>query len=129
MPDILHQIGISTKLKTAMNAVTTLEGISQWWATCDGQYKVRDKFTIQLDKQTLEMKVISKDKNRVEWRCTDGSSQWKKTRLIFKFKKNEDDIILNFSHRDWKESSQGFRRQNTQWAILLLKLKKHLESQ
>lgn len=127
MVHILHQIAIEANTKDAIKAVSSLEELSQWLSACDGNYKLREKFTMLFGNKELEMKVMSIDKDRVEWRCTAGNHQWKKTRLIFKFKKDGDRLLLNFSHRDWKETSPLFRHTNTQWAFLLLSLKSYLE--
>ncbi len=128
MADILHQISIETDLAAATGAITTLKGLSRWWAPASGKYKLREKFQLDFAGQLMEIQVISIEKRRIEWRCVGSDPEWEKTRLVFKLKKDNEGIVLNFSHKDWDGTTSRFRQCNTQWAAYLLNLKRYLET-
>lgn len=80
MIDIIHRIGIKTPVMQVYKALTTLEGLGNWWTEeVKGDTKVGGKIEFYfgsksgelIGKMVMEVKELSDEKN-VRWRCIEG---------------------------------------------------------
>ena len=58
----------------------------------------------------------------------DGPAEWIGTTIEFELRTEGAFTLVHFSHRGWKEPSDGLRHCSTKWAVFLLSLKSLLET-
>ena len=85
MIDIHHQIKIGAPAAQVYGALTSVDGLAQWWTkTTSGSSKAGEKLQFRFDEHLIEMRVDGLEKNkRVEWRCTKATPDWNDTRVTF----------------------------------------------
>lgn len=133
MEEIYHLLTIKTASETLYNALTTEEGLSNWWFPETGaKAKVGHVNTFKVGSNGLnKMKILDlkKDK-RVEWECIndDPDDEWKGTRITFDITSDANSCILRFRHKGWKEKTPFFGNCNYHWARHLIMLKHYCET-
>jgi uncharacterized protein YndB with AHSA1/START domain len=129
--DILHRIGTkSASLDDVYAALTTLEGLSGWWATdTKGQTEVGGILEFRFEPGGFDMKVLElKPPNSVLWEVTDGPAEWIGTTVRWDLKQEGDYTIVLFAHEGWKEPVEFMYHCSTKWATFLVSLKQLLET-
>ena len=133
MPDIRHRVAISAPLESVYQAVSTSEGISNWWTrdgvrgeSSEGQ-KLEFFFNQPEPAAVMEVTRLSPD-GHVNWNCVDGEEEWVGTTLSFDLNRNEDETVVLFSHADWRRPSEFMAHCSARWAYFLLSLKSLLET-
>jgi len=112
MSDILHRIGIKAQLPKVYSAISTIEGISNWWTEeTEGDEKANGKieFRFRADDGSLKgmMRVEIRELNPssgVRWKCIEGPAEWIGTDITFDLSEQGGQTILIFGHRNWKET-------------------------
>lgn len=136
MPDILHRIGIKSPTTQVYKALTTLEGLAQWWTEdVTGDTKVGGKIEFSfrlktgelLGKMVMEVKALNAAKELV-WRCLEGPDDWVGTDITFELSEQDSQTILIFGHRNWRDASESLAHCSMKWATFLLSLRAYLES-
>jgi uncharacterized protein YndB with AHSA1/START domain len=69
MPDILHRVGIKSSPKQVYDALSTIQGLSNWWVTgTKGNAKQRGIRHFGF----ADMKLVEASPNKqVKWKCGD----------------------------------------------------------
>jgi uncharacterized protein YndB with AHSA1/START domain len=111
-------------------ALTTRDGISNWWTeqTEIGK-KVGDMNVFDFgSRYHNEMKITDLQPNkRAEWECIEGDKEWIGTTFIFDLEEKEGDTILRFTHGNWKEETDFFASCNYNWGYYMKSLAKYCE--
>lgn len=131
MVDIVHDLTIRAPVETVYRAVTEQEGLAGWW-TRETVASPREgsiaefKFGVRYNNK---MKITElKPNRRVAWECLEGDAEWVGTRFTFDLEGHKDGAALRFGHRDWRESTDFFKRCSENWVHYLCSLKKYCET-
>src|SRR6266542_3882467 len=64
----------------------------------------------------------------VRWRCTDGPPEWIGTDITFELSRQDDQTIIIFGHRNWREAVEFMAHCSMKWAVFLLSLREYVET-
>lgn len=135
MANIIHRVGIKAQVRDVYKALTTLEGLSNWWtrevsgAADEGKEIVFVFKTPSGEvKGSMRMKVMKQSQDRtVQWRCTEGPAEWIGTDITFDLSQEGEYAIVLFGHRNWKEEVEFMGHCSMKWAIFMMSLKDLVE--
>jgi len=135
MADIIHRVGIRSSASEVYKALATINGLAHWWTEeTEGDEQVGGKiqFTFRTEtgdikgQMVMEVKELNPEKS-VKWRCIDGPPEWIGTDLTFDLSQQDDQIIILFGHRGWREAVEFMAHCSTKWAVFLLSLREYVE--
>ena len=136
MADIIHRIGIKSPAAKVYKALSTLKGLANWWTEeVDGdervggkiEFRFRTKAGEELGKMVMEVQELNPDKN-VQWRCVEGPDEWVDTNITFQLSQVDDQTIIIFGHRNWREAVEFMAHCSMKWAVFLLSLREYVET-
>jgi len=136
MVDIIHRIGIRSSANEVYKAISTIDGLANWWTEeVEGNEQVdgKIKFTFRSDTEDIkgqmimQIKELSLQKN-VRWQCVDGPAEWIGTAITFELSQQDDQIIILFGHRNWREQIEFMAHCSMKWAVFLLSLREYVET-
>jgi len=136
MIDIIHRIGIKSTIIQVYKALTSLEGLSNWWTEeVNGDEQVGKKIEFRFRSVTGELKgsmvmevLELNTPTNVRWRCIKGPYEWVGTDITFLLSQQDDQTILLFGHRNWREAVEFTSHCSMKWAVFLLSLREYLET-
>ncbi len=136
MIDIIHRIGIKSPITQVYKALTSLEGLSNWWTEqVKGDEQVGEKIEFIFRSVTGELKgsmvmevLELNTPTNVRWRCIKGPDEWVGTDITFLLSQQDDQTILLFGHRNWREAVEFTSHCSMKWAVFLLSLREYLET-
>jgi len=131
MVDILHRVGMkSASPDEVYAALTTIEGLSGWWATdTKGQTEVGGTLEFRFEPGGFDIKVLElSPAERVRWEVIDGPAEWIGTTVRWDLKQAGDYTIVLFAHEGWKEPVEFMYHCSTKWATFLVSLKQLVET-
>jgi uncharacterized protein YndB with AHSA1/START domain len=130
MADILHTLKIHVSPDRVHQALTTAEGIRNWWtrdAALDPNVGGAGEFGFYgrrfLAKVTIE---ALEEPSLVRWRVTN--SAWPGDLIEFEVRPEDKHTRLGFAHRGFAEANRGYASANTRWGFYLFSLKCFLET-
>ena len=130
MPDIMHLIRIHASPARVHEAITTAEGIRQWWtrdATIKQEVGATGEFGFNGKRFVVKITVEELAPNhRVRWKV--ANSAWPGSDIEFNLKPEGSDTILLFAHRGFPRADEGFASATTRWGFYLLSLKRYLQT-
>jgi uncharacterized protein YndB with AHSA1/START domain len=124
MPDILHRIGVAAEQMRVFEALTTVEGIRNWWAE-DTHGDAAEGGSFQFRRNRLQ--VIHADPSLVTWRYSGPAEEWVGTEITFRLEWRDGQTIVLFKHADWREPVEFMHHCSTKWATFLLSLRDYVE--
>lgn len=136
MVDIIHRIGIKSPAAQVYKALTSLEGLSRWWTEeveGDGRIGGRIEFCFRSEtgdvkgRMGMEVQELTPPTG-VRWRCIDGPEEWVGTNITFQLSQQDDQTIVLFGHRDWREAVEFTSHCSMKWAVFLLSLREYVET-
>lgn len=135
MTDILHRVGITAPREAVYRALTTRDGLADWWTrdtVGDGEPGGVLEFRFDLgngERGGFDMKVLDAvPAERVLWEVIDGPEEWVGTEVSWELRTAGDFTIILFAHRGWREPVEFMYHCSTKWATFLLSLKSLLET-
>ena len=86
MADILHRLTINATRERVHEMVATKNGVERWWSarTLEGDENAGGKLFVYFGggaDPSAVMEVIKNTPDQVVWRCADGPSDWRDTRI------------------------------------------------
>lgn len=127
MPTMYHQLRINAPINKTFDAVTKPELFINWWPlTCNGHAKVGGEYEFYFgDPYRWNAVVTTLESNeRVEYKMTKADEDWTPTSFGFLLSHSADNqVILNFYHKDWQIENDHFKIATYCWAHLLKGLK------
>lgn len=136
MVNIIHRIGIKAPPAQIYSALSTLNGLAAWWTkevsgNTDKGGKI--EFIFRAANGDLKGKMImqveaSVSPDLVRWRCIDGPAEWIGTDITFELSQQDDQTILLFGHRNWRETVEFTAHCSMKWATFLLSLRDYVET-
>lgn len=136
MTDITHRIGITSPATQVYEALTSLDGLSQWWTEevlGDGRIGGRIEFCFRSEtgdvkgKMVMEVQELNAHKD-VRWRCVEGPAEWVGTDITFQLSQQDSQTIVLFGHRNWREEVEFTSHCSMKWATFLLSLREYVET-
>lgn len=130
MPDILHRVGIKSSVEAVFSALTTTEGLAEWWTSnTQGNGNVGGVLQFRFGAGGFDMKVLELiPAERVLWQVVDGPDEWMGTTVNFELKQDGEYAVILFKHLNWKELVEFMHHCSTKWAVFLMSLKALLET-
>lgn len=127
MSNICLKIGVAATKEQALNALNTIEGLSKWWTSeTSGETSEGGVIFFRFGEGGLDMKVTNNTSEGVAWECVAGPDEWLGTEVSFTLK-NEDETVIYFQHKGWKEETPFHHHCSMKWATFLLSLKQYLD--
>ena len=131
MLEITHRIGIACSPDEVFNALTTDEGLSQWWTSdTSGAGAEGSLIEFRFNGMGPDFEVIElQPDSLVRWKHSGTTpAPWIGTKVSFQLMSEGSQTYVLFSHSDWKERSDFMAHCSTKWAVFLLSLKEAIET-
>jgi len=130
MVDILHRVGVKSSPDDVYEALTTLEGLSGWWAdNTKGDGDVGGVLEFRFEAGAIDMEVAElQPAKRVRWRVADGPAEWEGTNVTWELSQDGDYTIVLFRHEGWREPVEFMHHCSTKWGVFLMSLKSLVET-
>jgi len=125
MPDILHRVGIAAEPMRVFEALTTVEGIRNWWST-DTHGDASEGGAFQFRANRLDVRHA--DPSLVIWSYCGPAEEWVGTEISFRLEWREGQTIVLFKQAGWREPVEFMHHCSTKWATFLLSLKAYVET-
>ncbi len=128
---IKHLFHIDAPKEKVFEAISTIEGLSNWWTT---QTKGGDGLndTIQFNFGSSigpEMKIVDlKPFEELIWECTASQHRWKRHTFIFSLDENEGKTQVRFSHNGWTEQDDFYAICSFAWGRYLESLRQYCQT-
>ena len=133
MPEILHLIKIRATPQKVYQAISTAEGIRDWWtrdATFDPKIGGAGEFGFYDHRMVIKVKVAElKPVEHMGWNSISSTGgAFDGTTITFDLKSADGVTSLLFAHRGFKAGENNVASATTRWGFYLLSLKRHLET-
>ncbi|HEV8285889.1 MAG TPA: SRPBCC domain-containing protein [Chitinophagaceae bacterium] len=130
MADIRHKLVIKTSSEKVYEAITTQEGLANWWCkqtTAKPEVGFVNTFTFGNLKNEMKVTELTPNK-RVEWHCNISIDEWVNTNISFDLEEKDGRTILRFAHSGWRAATDFFDACNYDWARFMTSLKSFCET-
>ena len=130
MPDILQDFPIAAPVARVFDAVSTPEGLDQWWTlTCRGTPKEGTEYALDFGPgyQWSARIVACVPDDVFEMEFTTAMPDWLGSRVGFHLSPHRTGTWVQFHHTGWTDASEHFRISAHCWAMYLRLLRRHLE--
>jgi len=136
MADIIHRIGIKAPLSDVYAALSTVDGVANWW-TKDTTGESKSGGTVQVlfknhagtERGRMQFEVTKLNpEGQVHWRFKAGPDEWLGTDVTFCLCQEGEYTLLLFGHRNWREPVDFMAHCSMKWATFLLSLKELVET-
>jgi uncharacterized protein YndB with AHSA1/START domain len=130
MQDIMHLIKIHASSERVYQAITTADGIRQWWtrdAAIEPKVGAAGEFGFYGKRFIAKVIVEELDPvTRVRWKVANAA--WQGNDVEFNLRADGGDTALLFAHRGFPRADEGFASATTRWGFYLLSLKRYLQT-
>jgi len=129
MKTILHFVEINAPVDKVYKAISTADGLSNWWTTnvsiTDGVVDFRF-----MPGMTPDMKITKADPNKtVHWQCIGGHDNWQGDTFSFDLMADGDTTKMKFMQNYATEMpDEVYGTYNFNWAYYLNSLKAYAET-
>jgi uncharacterized protein YndB with AHSA1/START domain len=134
MPDIMHLIKIRVPVDRVYEALTTAEGIRNWWtrdAVLDpfvggtGEFRFHPSqtvTTVRIDELNAPLRIV--------WTtiASNAPGGWDGTTISFDLRAENNGTVLLLTHRGFAQADEGYAGVTTSWACRLVSLQLYLET-
>ncbi len=136
MVDIVHRIGIAAPADRVREALASIDGLASWWTEDvrgDSSVGGRIEFVFRADDGAVKGAMVMEvqppqNGEQVRWRCVDGPEEWIGTDVTYELSQQDDQTILLFGHRNWREAVEFTYHCSMKWATFLLSLREYVET-
>lgn len=131
MAKIKHQILIKESPTKVYEALTSENGLKQWWtADTSAEEHVGGKAEFGFDHRRtvfrMELEELQPMK-KVVWSCHGDHPEWDGTRLSWELASEGEDTMLRFTHSGWRNLSDFCAMCNSTWGELMYRLRNYVE--
>jgi len=130
MPDINHNVVIRTTPGNIYTAITTTEGLSNWFAkatVAKPEIGYVNVFVFGPYRNEMKITELVLDK-KIAWHCINSVRDWIDTKISFELEEKAEKTLLRFTHSGWKEMNDSFAGCCYDWATFLRSLKLYCET-
>ncbi len=131
MYSIRHFLTIKAPQTMVYKALTTQEGLSQWWTreTCAAPVVGSIAVLQFANGYTKRLKVtVLEPEHRVEWFCENAHEEWVGTRFWFDLSDHDGETFVQFAQEGWCEQTDWYARCNHDWGKYMQSLKQYCET-
>ena len=128
--EIRINVVIKATPEKVYNAVTTQEGIENWWCkqtTAKPEVGFVNIFIFGKFRNEMEVTRLTPNK-RVEWKCINSIEEWVGTDISFDLEEKEGRTILRFAQAGWRAVTDTFAGCTYDWALFMKSLKSFCET-
>jgi uncharacterized protein YndB with AHSA1/START domain len=134
--DIIHRVGIKAPAANVYSALTSIEGLADWWTEATtGSPKLGGTIAFLFHTPSgeeiggFEMDVLELvPEQKLRWRVKNGPAEWVGTDIEFQLSRQDEYTIVLFAHRRWREEVEFMAHCSTKWATFLLSLRDLVET-
>jgi uncharacterized protein YndB with AHSA1/START domain len=130
MHDIMQLIKIHAPSERVYQAITTADGIRQWWtrdASIEAKAGTTGEFGFYGRRFVAKVTVEElKPTTHVRWKVANAA--WQGNDIEFNLKADGNDTTVVFAHRGFPHADEGYASATTRWGFYLLSLKRYLET-
>jgi uncharacterized protein YndB with AHSA1/START domain len=135
MPDIMHLIKINASPELVYQALTTSEGIRNWWtrdadldSTIGGEGEFR--FGSYGGTHITRVRVVELIPSlRVGWKTTASfRPEWVDTTITFELRADKNGTSILFAHRGFQQADDTYALCTTGWGYYLVSLQQYLQT-
>lgn len=130
MAKIRHRIGIEGSIVSIYDCLTSLKGLSGWWAS-SASGVIEEGNDIELDFSglaVLRFQYTQIVENQiVELKCVSGPGPWQDSTLSIDLQESENQVFVTLTHQNDNSSEEDFLYFSTKWPIYLLSLRDLIE--
>ena len=130
MPEIRHNLIIKTNTEKVYEAITTQEGLANWWAKqtiAKPEVGFVNIFTFGTFRNEMVVTILNPNK-KVEWKCINSIEEWIDTNILFDLEEKEGHTLLRFTHSGWRAVTDTFAGCNYDWGRFMTSLKLFCET-
>lgn len=130
MPDIFHDFPIRATSQRVFDAVSTPEGLDQWWTKkSSGQPHPGAEYELWFGPKFdwRGMVVACVPPSHFELQITSADQDWMGTRVGFRLEPNGDLTNVHFYHTGWPAANEHWRVSSYCWAMYLRIMRRYLE--
>lgn len=131
MGEIIHRVGIASQPGEVYKALTTDQGLSDWWTSdTSGAGDVGSLIEFRFNGMGPDFEVIELQPDAlVRWRHRgEMPTAWMGTEISFQLHSDGKQTYVLFSHYNWQARSDFMGHCSTKWAVFLLSLKDVIET-
>jgi len=135
MPDIMHLLKINASPEQVYEALTTSEGIRNWWtrdADLDSMVGGTGEFRFGSygGNQVTKVKVTELvAPTRVAWKTTSSfRPEWVGTTITFDLRADGAGTIVSLAHRGFPQADDVYAMCTTGWGYYLVSLQQYLQA-
>jgi len=131
MFEINHRVGIETSPEKIYEALTTDDGLTQWWTNdISGAGDVGSIIKFRFNGGGPDFAVTELIPNKtVRWKHSGTAPEpWIGTEILFQLQVDDNQTFVRFTHSNWKEYTDFMAHCSTKWAVFLISLKEALET-
>lgn len=126
----MHLVKIEAPPERVYGALTTTEGIRNWWtrdadlSNGTGTFRFHDG----ADVTTVLIKELEPPLH-VLWKTTSSfRPEWEGTTIIFDLRVDDGGTVLSFAHRGFEAADERYAVTTTGWGSSLASLRQYLET-
>jgi uncharacterized protein YndB with AHSA1/START domain len=130
MADIRHRLVIKAPPEKVYQAITTQEGLINWWCkrtAAKPEVGFVNIFTFGNSPDEMKITGLTPNK-RVEWQCIKSVDEWMNTTISFDLEEKDGRTILRFAHSGWRSATDFFDACNYDWGRFMTSLKSFCET-
>lgn len=127
---IKHLFHINASKQKVFDAVSTIEGLSNWWTTqTTGEDKVGGLIQFDFgDFKGPKMKVTALQPNElISWECVSSEHGWEGNTFTFSLDENEGKTRIRFSHDRWEEQDDFYAACCFSWGRYMESLRQYCQ--
>ena len=128
---IIHVFDIDSSLDQVNRALSTLEGLRNWW-TNDVSGLTSKGGVIQFRFASVfkpDMKVVESNESEIVWECVGGEKDWHGDQFIFSLEQADARVKVKFVQEYANAiSDEQYGRFNFNWGYYLQSLKLYCET-
>ncbi len=134
MPDVMHYLKIAASPDRVFEAITTADGVRNWWTReteLDPAAGGRGVFSFYGGRVVTKVHIDGLEPSAgVRWTVVSSTAPggWEGTTISFDLSPEEDDTVLRFAHRGFREAGDAYARVTTGWAYFLFSLQQYLQT-
>jgi len=128
---IKHLFHINAPRQKVFEALSTIEGLSNWWSTdttgdpaVGGIIKFRFSTFGGPDMKVTE----SKPGEKLSWECVDSPHGWVGNQLHFILDENDGKTRVRFSHEGYPEQNDHYAATNFSWGRYMESLRQYCQT-
>jgi uncharacterized protein YndB with AHSA1/START domain len=130
MATIKHLFHINASKQTVYEALTTINGLSNWWTNqTTGDSKIDGIIQFRFTGGGCDMRVITLEESKtVQWFCVDGWADWIGTTISFQLEEANGKTKVLFQHSDWEDENEFFAGCSFSWGRFMESLRQFCQT-